>query len=264
MNKRAIAALLLAILMPLIGYITVKYLSSDAIHMPRHYFEPDSIVVNNKKGKETSDTIWHAVKNLHMTNQYGKNVTLDSLQGKIVIIDLFFTKCQGICPGKARSMKKLRDSYAKSDSLVQFLSISIDPERDSVHHLRAFAERYDINNDNWWFVTGNKKEIYDFALGELKASVADTTVTPDFVHTDLFFLLDKKRVVRGFYHEANDNDMAKLAKDISLLILERDKAAPSFFRRFIPILPVIFVAIGIVILASAFFARRKRKEDLKG
>jgi protein SCO1 len=264
MNKKAIAALLLAILMPLIGYITVKYMSRDAIQMPRHYFEPDSIVVSNQKGKETTDTIWHAVKNLHMTNQYGKNVTLESLQGKIIIIDLFFTKCQGICPGKARSMKKLRDSYAKSDSLVQFLSISIDPERDSVHRLRAFAERYDINSDNWWFVTGNKKEIYDFALGELKASVADTTVTPDFVHTDLFFLLDKKRVVRGFYHEANDNDMAKLAKDISLLILERDKKAPSFFRNFIPILPVIFVAIGIVILASIILGRRKRKEEQKG
>lgn len=264
MNKRAIGALMLAILLPLIGYITVKYMSRDAVIMPGHYFEPDSVVVNNAKGKATHDTIWHSVKNLQMVNQYGKNVTLDSLKGKIVIVDLFFSRCQGICPGKARSMKKLRDSYAKSDSLVHFLSISIDPERDSVHNLRAFAERYDINQDNWWFVTGNKKEIYDFALSELKASVADTTVTPDFVHTDLFFLLDKKRVVRGFYHENSDNDMVKLAKDISLLILEKDKTAPSFFRRFIPILPVIFVAIGIVILASALFARRKRKEDQKG
>lgn len=263
MNKKAIAALMLAILLPLAGYITVKYMSRDAIIMPRHYFEPDSIVVNNKKGKATQDTVWHSVKNLQMINQYGKAVTLDSLRGKIVVVDLFFSRCQGICPGKARTLKKLRDSYAKSDSLVQFLSISIDPERDSVHNLRAFAERYNINQDNWWFVTGNKKEIYDFALTELKASVADTTVTPDFVHTDLFFLLDKKRIVRGFYHEANDNDMIKLSKDISLLILEKDKTAPSFFRRFIPILPVIFAAIGIVILASAIVARRKRKEDSK-
>ncbi len=262
MRKTAIWALLLAILLPASGYIIVKYLSTDAVHMPGHYFEPDSVVSRTVNGKMSRDTIWHQVKNLRMTNQLGKIVTLDSIKDKILVVDLFFTRCASICPRLARSMKKLQDSYAKSDSLVHFLSVSIDPESDSVPRLRKFADKYGANHDNWWFVTGDKKEIYDFALSELKASIADTTITPDFVHTDLFFLLDKHRVVRGFYHQDDSVAMARLANDISVLTLERDRNKPSFFRNFIPILPVIFLGIGVVFVVMLLLNRKKKNTSV--
>jgi protein SCO1 len=262
MSKTAIVALVLAVLLPAAGYISVKVLSKDAVQMPGHYFEPDSIVTRTAKGKTVTDTVWHRVRNLQMTNQLGQSVSLDDIKDKILIIDLFFTRCASICPRLARTMKKLQDSYAKSDSMVHFLSVSIDPERDSVPRLRRFADRFNVNHDNWWLVTGNKEAIYDFALSELKASIADTTITPDFVHTDLFFLLDKKRVVRGFYHEGDTAAMAKLAKDISLLMLEKDRTKPSFFRNFIPILPVIFIGIALVFIVMWILNQRKKQNPI--
>lgn len=119
-------------------------------------------------------------------------------------------------------MKRLQDSFTKGkDSIVQFISISVDPEHDSVPRLRTFANRHTYNHDSWWFLTGDKKEIYDFALNELKANIADTDVDTAFIHTDNFFLLDRDRVVRGWYSGFDTLRQAKLVSDIPLLMLEK-------------------------------------------
>jgi protein SCO1 len=261
MNKKAVFAILLAIVMPLAGYFIVDYYSKDAVHMPLRYFTPDSITVSEKNGKIVTDTIWHKVKNIEFTNQLGKKVSLDDLKGKILVIDFFFTRCPSICPGLTRSMKRLQDSFLKNDSIVQFISVSIDPEHDSVPQLRKFADRYNANHDTWWFVTGNKKEIYDFALNELKAGLADTEVDTAFIHTQNFFLLDSSRVVRGWFNGFDTVKQAELVRDIPLLMLEKDRKKPSVFRELIPILPIIFIAIGIVFVVVLIFNRQKNKQE---
>ncbi|MEP7143813.1 MAG: SCO family protein [Ferruginibacter sp.] len=223
MNKKAIFGLLLAIVMPFTGYFMVKYYSEQAVHLPGRYFY-DSVAVMEKNGRTTTDTIWHKVRNMTFINQMGKTVTLQSLTGKILVVDFFFSRCPTICPGMAKSMKRLQNSFANNnDSIVQFISISIDPEHDSVPQLRKFADRYTNNHDSWWFVTGNKKDIYDFALNELKASVADADVDTAFIHTENFFLLDRDRVVRGWYNGFDTLKQARLVSDIPLLMLEKKK-----------------------------------------
>ncbi|HMK04494.1 MAG TPA: SCO family protein [Ferruginibacter sp.] len=263
MNKKAILALMLAIVIPLTGYFLVKYYSKQAVHMPARYFTPDSVVTAKKNGKTVTDTIWHKVKDMHFTNQLGKQVSLSDLRGKVLVINFFFTRCPSICPGLAKSMKKLQASFAKHDDIVQFISISVDPEHDSVPQLRKFADRYNANHDSWWFVTGDKKEIYDFAFNELKASVTDSEVDTAFLHTENFFLLDSNRIVRGWYNGFDTVKQARLARDIPLLMLEKDKKSPSVLRSFIPILPVIFIAIGIIFLGIFLVNRQRIKTETK-
>lgn len=257
MNKKAILSLLLVIVLPLISYWLVKVLSKDAVHMPHRYFY-DSVAIKEKNGKTTSDTIWHQVKNISFTNQLGKKVSLDELHGKILVINFFFTKCPSICPGLAKNMKKLQDSFVKNADIVQFITISVDPESDSVPALRKFADRFNVNHDSWWFVTGDKAEIYDFALKELKASVADSNVDTAFIHTENFFLLDSNRVVRGWYNGFDTAKQSMLAMDIPTLMLEKDKKSPSILREFIPYLPVIFIGIGLTILVVSMLNRFKK------
>ncbi len=223
MNKSAVIGLLVAIILPLAGYFIVKHYGEAAVQMPRKYFY-DSVVTSTKNGKFVSDTIWHKVSNMSFTNQLGKKVRLDDLKGKILVIDFFFSRCPSICPSMARSMKRLQNSYTNSnDSIVQFISVSIDPVNDSVPQLRKFANRYTSNHDSWWFVTGDKKEIYDFALHEIKANIADVNVDTAFIHTENFFLLDKNRIVRGWYNGLDTLRQATLVRDIPLLMLEKTK-----------------------------------------
>jgi len=263
MNKKAVLALMLAMVMPFAGYFIVDYLSKDAAVMPHRYFTPDRVDVIEKNGKTTTDTIWHKVKNIEFTNQLGKKVSLYDLHGKIIVIDFFFSRCPSICPGLAKSMKRLQDSFQKNDSIVQFVSISVDPEHDSVPQLRKFADRFNANHDSWWFVTGDKKEIYDFALQEIKASIADSEIDTAFIHTENFFLLDSNRIVRGWYNGFDTARQAELVRDIPTLMLERDKKSPSILREFIPYLPVIFIGIGLIILLMGILGRMKKNQNLK-
>jgi protein SCO1/2 len=123
----------------------------------------------------------------------------------------------------ARAMKKLQSSFKKNDTIVQFLSISIDPEHDSVTQLKKFADKFNVDPGSWWLATGNKKETYDFAFNELKASVADSDIDTAFIHTPNYFLLDKERIVRGWYNGLDSVMQAKLVRDIPLLMLEKDR-----------------------------------------
>lgn len=257
-NKNAIITLIAVIVIPLTGYYIVKYYSKDAVHMPRRYFF-DEVLAKEKAGKTTTDTVWHQARNISFTNQLGQQVSLDDLKGKVIVLDFFFTRCPSICPGLARNMKKLQDAFIKNPDIVQFISISVDPEYDSVPQLRKFADKYQANHDSWWFVRGEKKDVYDFAFNEIKASIADTQIDTAFIHTENFFLLDSNRVVRGWYNGFDTADLAMLARDIPTLMLEKDRKSPSIFREFIPILPIIFAGIGLVVIITLVLNKRREK-----
>lgn len=222
MNKKAILALMIAILLPFTGYLLVSYYTNRDVQMPPRYFY-DSVNVVEKNGKTTYDTAWHSIRNMHFTNQLGQNVSFDDLKGKIIVIDFFFTRCPSICPRLAVAMKKLQNSFPNNDSIVQFLSISIDPKHDSVQQLRNWAEKFNVNPDSWWLLTGNRDSIYSMALNEIKASVADVNIDTAFLHTENFFLLDKERIVRGWYNGFDSVAQKKLVRDIPLLMLEKDR-----------------------------------------
>lgn len=222
MTKKAMLALLLAIALPLMGYLLFSYMSKRDLQMPQRFFY-DSVMVKTERGKTTFDTAWHQIKNIELTNQLGNKVSLDELRGKVIVMDFFFTRCPVICPTMTKSMKKLQTSFLPSDTLVQFVSISVDPEHDDVERLNWWAEKFGVNPDNWWLGTGNKDSIYNFALTEIKASVADTGVDTAFIHTENFFLIDREGIIRGWYNGTDEQAQLRLVNDIPLLILEKNR-----------------------------------------
>lgn len=230
MNKKALLAVALVILIPLVSYVLVKHYSEEAVVMPRRFYS-DSINTFVKDGKEYSDTVWHKVENITLTNQLGQQVSLNELQGKIIVADFFFTHCPNICPTLSQNMRKLQDGLKVKDNLknidtnfVHFLSFSVDPERDSVPVLKKYADHYGVDHDDWWLLTGPKKKIYDFALNELKMGVGEeSTVDSNFIHTSRFVLLDKDRIVRGYYDGTDSVAVNNLARDLIFIMLEKDK-----------------------------------------
>jgi protein SCO1/2 len=120
-------------------------------------------------------------------------------------------------------MKRLQNSFPNNDSIVQFVSITVDPKHDSVQQLRKWAEKFNVNPDSWWLLTGDRDSIYQWALKEVKASVADVNIDTAFIHTENFFLLDKERIIRGWYNGFDSTAQKKLVRDIPLLMLEKDR-----------------------------------------
>ena len=267
MSQKALLALGIAIFLPVVCYFVVKGVSSDVIHMPRHYY-PDEIIDVVKDGKRVNDTVWHKVANITLTNQLGDSVSLQKLRGKIVVADFFFTHCPSICPYLTRNMKGLQDALKTKDvtkrvdtSFVQFLSFSVDPERDSVAQLKKYADHFGVNSDVWWLLTGPKKTIYDFALNEVKLGLQDGEgVDSNFIHTEKFVVLDKKGVVRGYYNGLDTASLSRLAEDITLLMLEKEKGEPSPVLAQLKSLWPIYIAVIIAVVLFVWITRKPSKE----
>jgi protein SCO1 len=269
MNKSARAGIGLALFIPVICYFIMKVISDENITMPRHYFA-DSIVTTEKNGKLRTDTQWHRTRNFTLTNQLGETFVMDSLKGKIVVINSFFTRCPNICPGLTRNIRKLQKSFEEpknkkmtDTSVVNFISLSVDPERDSVTNLKRFADRFGVNSDNWDMLTGPKHEIYDLMLNELKIPAQDgESIDTNFIHSERIVLLDRNHVVRGYYNGLDSISLGNLADDIGKLSLEKDRSKPSVFRQYVPILPLLLLAPVIVLVGLWFINRRSRFEEL--
>ena len=264
MNKKALLALCLAILLPVGCYLILKGASENAVDMPRRYLL-DTVIEKVQNGKQLSDSIWHKTANIKLVNQLGDTVNLYDKPGKIIVADFFFTHCRSICPRLTRNMAKLQHSFIlggdirkKIDtSIVQFVSFSIDSERDSVSVLKDYADRFGVNHDNWWMLTGNHDSIANFAFAELKVDkFSGEPVDSDFVHTNRFVVIDKNYVVRGYYNGLDSASMTKLARDIGLLMLEKDKTKKSeVFESIIDLkwlwLVIVMLVIGFVLFMSS-------------
>jgi protein SCO1/2 len=283
MNKKAVYGVLIALVIPLVAYFIMR--SVPTVAPPQRVFF-DSVVTKISNGKQVTDTVWSQVPDFSFTNQMGEKVSWkdmmyernDSMtEGKIVVIDFFFTHCPTICPAMTRNMKLLRDGIKANNAVgdreanfVQFLSVSVDPERDSVAELKKWADRFQINPQNWWLLTGNKKEIYNWALHGLKLAIADSAhVDTSFMHPQLFMLLDKDRVIRArrdkdgnvmMYHGLDSNDVRNLASDIVFLSLEKDPKKKSVLAGKLELIAVVFAiaAVGLVVLIT-FLNKEKRK-----
>ena len=284
MNKTALYALILAVLLPLVSYFIIKQFSGGALDIPQPVFSDTTIskVVN---GKIKNETIWHKLPDFTLTNQDGQQVSLHEMVKidpetgdtipKIVVANFFFTHCATICPGMTSNIKKLQESIKKSQKVgdrtadfVQFLSFSVDPDRDSVAALKKWADRFQINPENWWLLTGDKKTIYDLSLKHMNLSVQDPQgVDTGFFHTDVIVLIDRDRVVRmprdefgnpRTYRAGEENDLIKLSEDIVLLMLEKDKKKKSFFAGKLELLGVVFL-LALVGLGIFLFVLRKTR-----
>lgn len=157
-------------------------------------------------------------------------------------------------------MKRLQESIRNTQRVgdrqpdfIQFLSFSIDPERDSVAELKKWADRFQVNPYNWWLLTGDKKMIYDLSINQMKIGLVDGKgVDTSFFHTDYFVLIDRYRNVRGYYHGLDTTDLARLSKDIIFLTLEKDPKRKSFFTgklEFIAVIMLLTLAgVGILLI----------------
>ena len=269
MSKKSIYSLLIALAIPVFCYLWLKSASESAVDMPRHYLL-DTVYESVVDGKLKSDSIWHTTKNIHLVNQLGDSVSLYDQQGKIIILDFFFTSCGSICPRLTNNMSTLQRSFSKGGDtrkkidtiIVQLMSISVDPNRDSVPVLRDYANKMNVASDNWWLLTGNRDSIYKFAFEEMKVdSFSTEPVSPDFVHTSRYILIDKKMQVRGYYNGLDSASLLKLAKDVGYIMLEKDRTKKSEVFQQIIDLSWLWLVVAVVVAGFVYTFTKNRQKN---
>lgn len=158
----------------------------------------------------------YTLRDFSMRNQNGNVVTLTDWKDKIVVVDFFFTHCNSICPKMTRNLKKVQEAYAGNSGLL-LNSFSVDPGRDSVGRLKAFATQFGIGN-NWHLLTGNKTDIYRLARNSFSVVATEGDGGDgDFIHSEKLVLIDKQKHIRGYYSGTSDSDVQQLITDIQKL-----------------------------------------------
>jgi len=173
-----------------------------------------------KRSMAEGDTNYHTVNAFTFTNQYNENVTDKTLAGKIYVTDFFFTTCQTICPVMSTQLERVyKEFYNNKEVLI--LSHTVNPEEDSVEVLMRYADLHKVNNKQWLFLTGNKKQLYDLARqGYLLNAEEGNGGAEDFIHTQNFALVDKEKHLRGFYDGTDSLEISRLIQDMHLLLNE--------------------------------------------
>ncbi len=164
-----------------------------------------------------SKTKNHRVTDFSLVNQNGKTITHKNYENKIYVADFFFTRCQTICIAMTHNMSILQEHF-KDDNDILFLSHSVTPTIDSISVLRAYADQKNVIDKKWNITTGDKKHIYDLARKSYFAAIDEGTGDEnDFIHTENFVLVDKKRRIRGIYDGTKKENMKKIIHDIKVL-----------------------------------------------
>ena len=113
------------------------------------------------------------IPNTRILDQNGKQLNFydDLIKGKTVAINFIFTTCTTVCPPLTATFRKVQQTAAERGLDVKLVSISVDPVVDTPERLRAFAEKFTVDQ-GWTFVTGDKGDI-ELLLQSLGASVAN-------------------------------------------------------------------------------------------
>lgn len=159
----------------------------------------------------------HKVLPFSFTNQDGQVVTEKDVEGKIYLVEYFFSTCEGICPKMNDNMAKLYRMY-RGQPDIAFLSHTVDPETDTVAQLKKYSLQFEAEAPQWQFLTGSKTDLYRQAIESyLVTAVEDTTkkdILPDFIHSEKFVLIDKEKQIRGVYDGTKEEDIKKIQKDL--------------------------------------------------
>lgn len=159
----------------------------------------------------------HRIRDFQLINQNGDSITQRDFEDKIYIADFFFTRCQTICPIMAINMSELQNYY-KDDNDLKFLSHSVTPVIDSVPVLKAYANKNKAMDGKWEITTGEKAHIYELARKSYFAVLDEGDGgEQDFIHTEQFVLVDKKKQIRGFYDGTDASEIERIIKDIEIL-----------------------------------------------
>ncbi len=186
------------------------------------YFGPRETVVVTRDGQQVVDTIYATVPPFSFIDRYGRPFTDKMVEGKILVVDFFFTRCTTICPKMSVQMQQLQlklDDEAYKD--VVFLSHTVDPEYDTPEVLDTYARKLQADTARWKFLTGAKADIYlQGSEGYFLAAREDVMAPDGFLHSEQFVLVDKERHIRGYYDGTTMEGMNALAADLKMLLKE--------------------------------------------
>ena len=172
-------------------------------------------------GTELNVVLPESIRQLSLTDEFGKSTNLAALDGKVVVLTDFMTSCQEICPITTAQLNQIDATVTKAGlaGKVQFVNITVDPDRDSPFRLHAYRTFANLL-PNWTLLTGSAPNLaalwkyfgatYSKVAADSPAPIDWLTGEPlkyDLVHSDVLVFLDpsghQRFVIQGMVNGTN-------------------------------------------------------------
>jgi protein SCO1/2 len=135
-----------------------------------------------------------------LVDSEGKPFDLVKLRGKVVLVSFVYTTCNGVCPLTTQTLggaqKKLREALLWGKS-VEFVSITLDPKRDTPRVLRDYARLFKADPAAWHYLTGSAEEVNEVIKAWDMWVKSDSNGVLD--HPSRVFLIDGRGRQREIY-----------------------------------------------------------------
>ena len=215
-SNNALAALALGSLAACLGVVACDT-------APAHEAHALPILGNREVGPD-GDTLYHRVGDWAFYRQDSARVTEDMLEGTPYVVDFFFTSCPTICPRVTANMLRVHDRFTGAgDAPLKLVSFTIDPKRDSVGHLANYAANLGVEGaDDWWFLTGDKFQLYDIADDYFSIAKEDPDVPGGFDHSGRILLVDGRGRIRAYANGTDEQDVDRFMDDVAYFLAQRD------------------------------------------
>jgi|FLOH01.1.fsa_nt_gi protein SCO1 len=181
------------------------------------YLRPGNIDTGRPAGE--LPPILYPAPDFEFTTQNGDAFTKADLNGKIWVSNFMFTSCPSICPLLTERMKVIAARVAVMDD-VHLMSFSVDPATDTPAVLLDYAARYEVDHNQWSFLTGNDQAMRDAIEEGFKVSMGgpiDRNDLSSVMHGTRFVLGDQEGNIRGYYDVETDDGIDLLIHEIKLL-----------------------------------------------
>lgn len=175
-----------------------------------------------------------AVPNFTFTERSDRKVILADLKGKVWVAQFFYTHCTDICLLTVPQMGLLHLEYLSDPDFraaVRFVSITVDPERDTPAVLSKYAEHFSADPDLWLFLAGDKAATVRLAQQGFKLGIGEEANPPEVAkktgeqkelfHSNRLILIDRKAQIRGYYSGIEAEAMVRLRRDLKTLLAEK-------------------------------------------
>ena len=160
------------------------------------------------------------VKDFEFTTQDNDKFSSQDLNGEWWVADFVFTNCVTVCPPMTSNMAKLQTKMKEENLDAQLVSFTVDPEFDTPEVLKEYAKSYEIDLNNWTFLTG-----YDYdTIEELSVKSFGSVVAPpptgsdQVIHGTSFFLVSPEGKAVKSYSGVDPEEVDVVISDLKKVL----------------------------------------------
>ena len=177
------------------------------------------IILNACSKQEIPNAKNWEVSDFTFTDQDENSVSRDDLKGKVWIADFIFTNCTTVCLPMTSNMTKLQNMIAEEGlEDVHLVSFSVDPENDKPSVLKEYGESFQVDFDNWSFLTGYEQETIEaLAQESFKTLVQKPAEGDQVIHGTSFSLVDQNGTIVQQYSGVEEIPFDDIIKHIKIL-----------------------------------------------